>query len=155
MGTSLAGCSAFSSEPDTSFTGSVHTGEPLIKGTNVNTENPYPTHYSAIITSREEASNRIRWDYIERDIPLLTSTVQDADYNSEVQMFFGLVLPKSKSLEIESSSTDDETVRYSFRIKENISGGARLAINTYIIRLRTETKPNVEFSVVFNDDNSN
>ena len=144
----LSGVPLIGSTPDTSFGGNVTSDEPLVTDVDLSIREPYPNHYSAVISSETEASERIRWEYIESELPMLIDPLEDAVYDSERQFFFGMVLPERKRLRVDDVSSRRGTIEYTYRIRDRHSGSSELGINTNISRVRTDTT-DVQFTVEF------
>lgn len=154
---SLSGCQSIAGQSELTdgtvtvkFSGDVSTEEPLIGGADVSTDNAYPSHYSAVVTSKEGEARKIRWKYIEDELPLFVDDLQGTDFDSAYLVFFGMVLPENKQLLPGSVTAKDGTLHSNYRIGDRSSAALGLTINTHARRIKSEKEPNeVKFSVTY------
>lgn len=141
----------------TTFSGNVHTREPLTENAELSTADSYPYHYWELVTTEAEESENIRWEYIQDEIPLLEGNLEGTEFGSEFLLFFGMVLPRTRQLQPESTTTiEDDTLYAGYRIDRASSNSSEVAVNTAIKRIKHEDPPgNVAVDVRFCDPGEN
>jgi len=136
-------------DPNFDFSGNVSTDEPLVENAELSTQAAYPNHYSELIGS-DDATEKIRWDYIRQEVSQIVSILEETDYDSEYLVFFGTVLPRTKQLQPGPTSSEDGTLRFGYRVDDKRSGTSELAVNTQVGRVESGDVPDdVEFEVRF------
>ncbi|MFC4552250.1 MULTISPECIES: hypothetical protein [Halorussus] len=139
----------FDRAPNVNLSGNVSTDEPLIEGASLSTETEYPHHYSAVVSSGADAE-RIRWEYVRRELPPLVDELEATDFASEYLLFFGMRLPRTQQLRSGPSSLNDGTLYSEYRIEGPGGASSVLTINTNVQRVEGESPPDdVEFKVRF------
>lgn len=124
-----------------SFSGNVHADEPLVEGVH-GLGDGYPHHYVRLVTSKGQEETEVRWDYIDDELPLLTGSLEGTDFDSEFLLFFGVVLPRNRSLQPDTATRiEDGTLYTDYRIEESGSASSEIAINTAIKRVVHDERP--------------
>ncbi len=147
-----AGCvgNLASRGPRVTFSGNVHSEEPLVEDVDISVEDRYPNHYSRIVTSKDAESEEIRWGYIEREHGGLVDDLEGTDFDSEFLMFFGLVLPRTKQLQPGSTRIEDDTLHVEYSVAPASSGNSEVVLNTAMMRVIHDDPPSdVSVSVTY------
>jgi hypothetical protein len=146
-----AGCLDFlDGRADVTFSGNVHSEEPLIEGAEISADDPYPNHYSRLVTTKEEEQQVIRWEYIQRELPGLVDDLEGTDFDSEFLVFIGLLLPGTKQLETGTTRIEDDTLHAEFYVTSSGSGNLSIGVNTALKRVTHDDPPSeVTFSVEY------
>lgn len=149
LGTSV-GMSGCTSLPDSilgrsdlrvKYSGNVSSDEPLVEDAGLFEQDSYPYHYSRLITTEQEESEEIRWEYIEDELPLLVENLEGTDFSSEFLVFFGLVLPARKQLGGGSTSYEDDTLYAEYRVEDNSTPSIEIRVNTQMMRVQHDEVP--------------
>lgn len=132
--------------PRVTFAGNVSTEEPLIENSDFSTEAAYPHYYSALVES-ENATDKIRWEYIRQEIPQFVDELRETDFGSEFLLFFGMVLPPTKQISAGSTFYKDNTLISEYQIEESSSASQVLSVNTNVKRIKDKVPDDVEFKL--------
>ena len=157
----FAGCSVLESGPTTNFSGTVRTEEPLLEDRSLSVENSYPNHYKGLVNN-EQKSEQVRWDYIEREVPSLGRELRETDYSNECLVFFGIVLPLSRTTQTGESTVKGDTLRKDFLVTNSSKNQEKLDIESRVLRIEdldniTNFHPCVKFETsnsVYTENNS-
>lgn len=136
------------SEVRVRFSGNVSTGSPIIKRKELSTQSSYPNYYSAAIKTNSE-KDRIRFEYIQKEVPQLESKLTETDFDSEYLIFFGMVLPRSQQLSSGEADIKNNNVYFEYTVEESGSSSTELVINTNIRRIEGRAPEDIEYNVTF------
>jgi hypothetical protein len=124
------------------FSGTIPSEKPLVKGETLALDGgpAYPNHYEALVSSRDE----LRWDYFAEDSALRLSAgdLEKTDWNSQLLVIFGLVLPRTKDLQPRDRTTlNDGTLTVPLTLDERSSGSSEPVIMNYLERVDIGREP--------------
>jgi hypothetical protein len=124
------------------FSGTIPSEKPLVKGETLSEDakSAYPNHYETLVSSRDE----LRWDYFEEDSALRLSAgdLEKTDWNSQLLVVFGMVLPRTKDFQPTGRTTlNDGMLTVPLALDERSSGSSELVIMNYVERVDLGREP--------------